>query len=138
MKNCPFYKTEKDMGHNPYTQKEDNTLWYVGCTCGARGPITATEDMAVTAWDKMHICFEYFVSKNIDPKLLLDTLQTGTAEDIRQNVLRADNFHKIPHTESFHILLSRFDGYEMAIADLLAFVETVKNAIPKGYCKEEL
>ena len=46
---CPFFKVEKDIGHDPYYLEMDG-LWQVQCTCGARGPISATQDCAAKAW----------------------------------------------------------------------------------------
>lgn len=51
---CPFKKTEKDIGHKPYTNEEDG-FWYVQCTCGAKGPMMPNQEMARKAWNNRSI-----------------------------------------------------------------------------------
>lgn len=49
---CPFAKVEKELGHKPYLL-DVGGLWHVQCTCGARGPISATPDCAAKAWQRV-------------------------------------------------------------------------------------
>lgn len=49
---CPFEHVEKDIGHRPYVQQNSTDLPWVQCTCGAAGPIMATEAQAIDAWNK--------------------------------------------------------------------------------------
>jgi len=46
MKHCPFRMVSKEIGHKPYTMEIEG-LWHIQCTCGARGPISPTEDWAI-------------------------------------------------------------------------------------------
>ena len=51
LKQCPFILTEKEIGHNPYTLYDDG-FWFFQCTCGARSPLSPTEDYAIQSWKK--------------------------------------------------------------------------------------
>ncbi len=51
LKPCPFLETEKELGHKPYSFEEMG-MWYIQCTCGARSPISPTEDYAISAWNR--------------------------------------------------------------------------------------
>lgn len=48
---CPFEHIKKDLGHKPYIQQNSCDLPWVQCTCGAAGPIMATEAQAIEAWN---------------------------------------------------------------------------------------
>ncbi len=50
VKPCPFRAVEKEMGHEQYTIKIDG-LWFMQCSCGARGPMSPTENYSVTTWN---------------------------------------------------------------------------------------
>lgn len=51
LKPCPFEHVEKENGHRPYIQKGQYDLPWIQCTCGASGPLMATEEQAIAAWN---------------------------------------------------------------------------------------
>ncbi len=102
LKPCPFFKVEKDIGHSPYTMKR-RSFWNVKCTCGARGPMSPSEDYAIKTW-------------NTRPELIEDIIIVGY-EEIREIYAGMDGFISETAPEGYQQRIIK-QMYDVAIKNI--------------------
>ena len=106
LKPCPFEKVEKELGHKPYTL-DIGGLWYIQCTCGARGPISPTEDYAINTWNTRQ--------PNQEGQNMFSVRQKQEIADKVQQILRDTAHPELPNGEIyFHLHVMGAENWSWA------------------------